>query len=381
MAVTFNEKYGSWEIDAKVRLSDGSFRHLHRRGFRTKKEALAAMSSAEDIYLASHGSRSSSLLFSDLVEMTLERRSSYVRQSTIVKDRYMFGKFFADEMNRRASDVLTVKWMKDWQSRVISSPDVSTSTRARLMTEVGFILKEALRIHLITLEYYEDIAALLLPVRNPESLTHHDTIVKWNQNDFTFFLKAIPSDSVWFPVFATLCESGMRIGELLGIRYSDLDFDKGRIHVSGQYSVTRDYSEPKTMQSYRAVPVSDDLLVLLRRLAINRGKKGDDFLFTPENSSLPFSRTEFRRKLYFYEAKAGVPKNSPQGIRVSVSNLYFDNARTGEDIKAEARALGHSTEVAMKYYQKIQDEKVDELARKSTSFLGALVGEKFSKIS
>jgi len=58
--------------------------------------------------------------------------------------------------------------------------------------------------------------------------------------------------------------TGMRRGEILGLMYSDIDFENRVIHV--KRSITNGkISTPKTQKSIRTVPIFDDLVPYLKR--------------------------------------------------------------------------------------------------------------------
>ena len=58
--------------------------------------------------------------------------------------------------------------------------------------------------------------------------------------------------------------TGMRTGEILGLQYSDIDFDKRVIYVSRTIGEGK-VSTPKTRKSIREVPILDDLLPYLKK--------------------------------------------------------------------------------------------------------------------
>jgi integrase len=60
--------------------------------------------------------------------------------------------------------------------------------------------------------------------------------------------------------------TGMRTGEILGLMYSDIDFDKKVIYVKRSISEGK-VTTPKTRSSIREVPILDDLLPYLKKPA------------------------------------------------------------------------------------------------------------------
>jgi len=52
------------------------------------------------------------------------------------------------------------------------------------------------------------------------------------QQLFINFLKNHPVYRHWYPVFAIMLGTGLRVGELIGLRWCDIDLDEGLIHVN-----------------------------------------------------------------------------------------------------------------------------------------------------
>ncbi|GGY33372.1 hypothetical protein GCM10010363_12520 [Streptomyces omiyaensis] len=81
-------------------------------------------------------------------------------------------------------------------------------------------------------------------------------------------------------VIVTLAGSGLRIGELLGLKVSDVDFKAGTIRVERQRLQSGKIGPPKTAKSRRTVPVGEVVTdALLAHLAARPSK---EWLFTME---------------------------------------------------------------------------------------------------
>jgi integrase len=83
-------------------------------------------------------------------------------------------------------------------------------------------------------------------------------------------------DTRYAPLFALLVPRGLRRGEALALRWSDIDLDKGRVRVRGTLARVQGrllVTEPKTAKSRRFVPISAPADELLRgiRAAPGRG--------------------------------------------------------------------------------------------------------------
>lgn len=86
------------------------------------------------------------------------------------------------------------------------------------------------------------------------------------QNLFINFLKTNPQYNHWYPVFAVMLGTGMRVGELIGLRWCDIDLDEGNISVNHTlvYYNKGDgkgcsfaINTPKTKAGVRNIPMMD----------------------------------------------------------------------------------------------------------------------------
>ena len=94
-------------------------------------------------------------------------------------------------------------------------------------------------------------------------------LTKPEQDLFLDFLKRNHTYSHWYPVFAVMIGSGLRVGEVTGLRWCDIDLDEGIIDVNHTlvYYDHRDpehkrgcyfnVNTPKTKASTRQVPMLD----------------------------------------------------------------------------------------------------------------------------
>ncbi len=83
------------------------------------------------------------------------------------------------------------------------------------------------------------------------------------------YLKSTPKYLHWYPIFAVMLGSGLRVGEVTGLRWCDIDLEEGLIHVNhtlvyydhrettGKSGCYFNCHTPKTKGSIRVVPMLD----------------------------------------------------------------------------------------------------------------------------
>ena len=105
----------------------------------------------------------------------------------------------------------------------------------------------------------------------------HPALSMEQQKRFLSYVKKNETYSHWYNIFATLLGTGMRVGEIGALQWSDVDFDSGMISVSKtvvQYSdhgkMVIDITSPKTKGSTRTIPMLD----MVREALISEKEKG-----------------------------------------------------------------------------------------------------------
>lgn len=96
------------------------------------------------------------------------------------------------------------------------------------------------------------------------------------QKLFERYIEAHPQYSHWYPIFIVMLYTGMRVGEVTGLRWCDIDFKHNVIHVThtlvyyphGVNGCSFGINTPKTVNSYRTIPMTSKV-----REALSRQKK------------------------------------------------------------------------------------------------------------
>ena len=143
---------------------------------------------------------------------------------------------------------------------------------------------------------------------------------------------------------------GLRRGELLGLRWSDVDFGGGTLTVrqtllraGGQLQ----FSEPKTERSRRTVPVPDQTMALFRahrrRQAAERlqaGERWQDFgLIFASTIGTPMEPRNVDRAWHATRARAGLPWLRLHDLRHACATFLL---ASGASPRTVMKTLGHS---------------------------------------
>lgn len=150
------------------------------------------------------------------------------------------------------------------------------------------------------------------------------------------FLREAKESGVYELYYLDLA-TGLRRGELLGLKWDDIDLDQGMIHVRRQvYRIDGEIREVplKTKHSYRSISISKDAVELLREM---KTRRVSEYVF-PSPTGGPISPDSVLHMLHRVLKRAGLPSMRFHDLRHSFATLALQN---GVDIKTVSGMLGH----------------------------------------
>jgi integrase len=160
--------------------------------------------------------------------------------------------------------------------------------------------------------------------------------------------------------------SGLRWGELVALRRSDVDLKKGTVHVwrtLAEVAGKLIFKSPKSKAGMRKVALPSSAVDVLKlHLDLNVGKDKDAMLFLGEKGAL-LRASSFRRAVHWDDAceAAGLPEGFHFHDTRHVGNHLA--AAAGATTRELMKRLGHSTMNAALAYQDATDKRAAEIAR------------------
>ena len=153
----------------------------------------------------------------------------------------------------------------------------------------------------------------------------------------TSFLREA-KDSGVFALYYIDLTTGLRRGELLGLKWLDIDLEKGDLRVQRQIGRIdgKIIEMPlKTKNAYRTLPLSADAISVLMQ---QRRKTGNSEWVFPSPSGGPVSPDSVLHMLHRVLKRAGLPKVRFHDLRHTFATMALQN---GVDVKTVSSMLGH----------------------------------------
>lgn len=168
--------------------------------------------------------------------------------------------------------------------------------------------------------------------------------------------------SIWYVPILMAATTGMRRGEVLGLRWCDVNLDAGKIHVArslqevGKVLVTK---EPKTKESRRAIDLPALTLEALKRhrlaqaqlrLSLGLPREEGAYVFADETGGA-LKPSRLTKAFEYIVRKAKVPKVSLHALRHSHASHLL---ASGINVKVVSERLGHtSAKTTLDIYAKV----------------------------
>ncbi len=218
------------------------------------------------------------------LEFESERDLAKIKEGSVHE---RWGEWFEEclkimKVNYRPSTVYSYettarRWIqKPWEAkelRKISNMDVHELIFELIPAEVTmhtrkYVLKIVKRIFQMAVDSgkIDRNPALGLMVKVPETPKK----VLTNSEAETFFNQAKLTNHRFYPVWAMALFTGCRSGELYALKWSDVDMEARTISISRSWNSKNGFTSTKNQKS-RMVPISDELMVFLKQVRLQKG--------------------------------------------------------------------------------------------------------------
>jgi len=344
--ITYRKKDKGIQFIISYKDNEKKWRQKSKQGFQSSKEAKsAAQSEVKDLeksleLKASLNAEYEGITFGQFAEKYIEHMNLYRETNSILAIKTVLNHF------ARLNNIkLTKVSLLDIQPIV----DGLTRTGLNPNTIKGYITKLN-SIFMSAQNTYNLIANL--PTKNVNIKISKDNLATYkralNKNESDKLLKDF-KDSKYYLILLIALTCGLRLGEILGLTWDDIDTKKSIMKVTKQWKrvTEKEYSfgALKSKNSYREIPIPPKTNTILKNITV---KNMNTRLFNFKNTGSVSTCLNMLLRLGKYN--------------ITIHELRHTYATTlianGIDFKTAAKFLGHSVEQTMKTYSHVNDDMI-----------------------
>lgn len=336
-SISTRQKDKGWQVIVSYKDRYGKWRQKSKQGFATKRQA------------KDYGD----VIVKDIKENLLLTNNEELANMTFIE----FTRLYFDDIK----DSLRTNTMLAYQNSIKHLHKLHNIKMKDITPQmVHFVARESTLsdsskyyiFGLLKTMFTHAITQYNLVAKNPVSLMIKKTPVRKKIKiitpaELSSYYSCVDPTSIYCLAVKILQYTGMRVGELLGLTWQDIDFERSSISINKQWvriSKKRNYGfgELKTKNSTRIIPVPNKLLELL----------SDAKLISTADRIIPIhSPSSLQAHIAYY-----IKGHSPHDFRHTYATTLLAN---GIDIKTVATLLGDTVTTVINTYIHYSDEMRD----------------------
>ncbi len=185
-----------------------------------------------------------------------------LKDNTFQNYKYMYNMFVAPQFGKKRISSLVKSDVKRFYNNLVEGKGMSVSTLDTVHNVLHQVLDMAVDDCYIRRNPADNVLKELKQTHAMKA-DKRRALTKQEQDLFLEYLMKTPQYQHWYPVFAVMIGTGLRVGEVSGLRWCDIDLEKGMIDVNHtlvfyNHEINGFYGNihsPKTANSNRKVPM------------------------------------------------------------------------------------------------------------------------------
>lgn len=353
----------------------GKERRTTRRGFKTMKEAKQAernlLLDVEENGLPSNQSDGfQDPTFEELAQLWLENYKTTVKPSTFENVRSKVEKMTEEHFKELKLKKITVAYCQ----KVVIELSKSYVLYNHYLSVINRIFKYAVLMDILDSNPFDKV----IKPKSRQTQRKGNFLTKEELKEF-LKLAQTATLSYFFPLVHLMSYTGLRQGEALALKWSDIDFENKKITVDKTATRIKEkqtLQTPKTKNSRRVISIDPTTLSILKswkkdqiKIYFKNGKRfeGDDnFIFTNQRAEWVHIHN-FIRYFKRFIADHKLKPITPHGLRHTHASLLFS---AGVEPKNISDRLGHSTvQITLDLYTHITEEQRTDTVEKLLEYM------------
>lgn len=365
-----------FKMDTGINPQTGKRKTTTRRGFKTKKEAQGAAAKLKQELLSGISITNSNITFNEIFTQWFSNHSKTIKPSTKKSIESKFKKHILPRFGKLKINEIT----RTYCQQMINEIADSIKSVNDIKIQANQVFKYALKMDIIQKNPLEYVS---IPKQQKDLIdedTHESERNYWKKDEVKNFLSIAKEELSLRDhiLFHLLIYTGARKGELLALKWDDVNFDTGFIrltktlfHNEGKFI----FQTSKTKESRRLISLDTKTLSLLKKWRVEQIQANladacinseSKVIFTRDDGS-PMRLAYLNDKLSALIKKHKLHGVTIHGLRHTHASLLFE---AGASIKEVQERLGHSDiQMTMNIYTHVTDDLKEQTAEKFQRYI------------
>ena len=324
---------------------------------RTQKELIVKLHNCIEMYRDADLTEDSNMTLGEWLDRWINEYMIFtIRESTLDSYKAMIKNQIKPYLGDRPLSALTTQELQKFYNTVKKKGRVNPDKLHG--TELADSMVRG--IHMMLHEALDMAVRLRLIVKNP---TVGTTIPKnnyppkqiLNDEQLDRFMKRIRQDELWYDFFYTELTTGLRRGEICGLKWEDFDAENGKLKVRRSVAKRKggglNIGETKTETGTRTIVLPPSLL---KTLVAYKETVDSEWMFpSPTDNGRPRNPSSVRKRLQLILERAGCKKVRFHDLRHTFATMALEH---GMDVKTLSATIGHvSSATTLDIYSHITD--------------------------